>query len=81
MEKQSDLVAFRDGWEPFGQRFPKLRQFCAGIATVLPGTSTVESDFIVLNWEYDGFRSSFTDFSLEGVMQVQAVYATPEHEA
>jgi hypothetical protein len=69
LEKQSDLVTFREGWEPFGQHFPKLRQFCAGIATVFPGTSTVESDFSVLNWEYDDFRSSLTDFSLEGVMQ------------
>jgi hypothetical protein len=68
LEKQSDLVTFREGWEPFGQHFPKLCQFCAGIATVFPGTSTVESDFSVLNWEYDDFRSSLTDFSLEGVM-------------
>jgi hypothetical protein len=69
LEKQSNPVAFSDGWEPFGQHFPKLRQFCAGIATVVPGTSTVESDFRVLNWECDEFRSSLTDFSLESVMQ------------
>jgi hypothetical protein len=58
-----------------------LRQFCAGIATVFLGTSTVESDFGVLNWEYDDFRSSLTDFSLEGVMQCKQFKKTPEHEA
>jgi hypothetical protein len=68
-EKQSDPVAVSDGWEPFGRRFPNLRQFCAGIATVFPGTSTVESDFSVLIWECDEFRSSLTDFSLEVIMQ------------
>jgi hypothetical protein len=68
LEKQSGIVEFKEGWEPFGQRYPKLRQFCDGIATVFPGTSTVESDFSVLNWECDEFRS-LTDFSLESVMQ------------
>jgi hypothetical protein len=42
--------------------------FCAGIAAIVPGTSTVESDVSVLNWEYDEFRFVFTGFSLEGVM-------------
>jgi hypothetical protein len=55
LEKQLDTVSFSDGWEPLGHRFPKLRQFCGGIATVFPGMSTVESDFSVLNWEYDEF--------------------------
>jgi hypothetical protein len=61
------------GGSLFGQRFPKLSQFCAGIATVFPGTSTVESDFSVLNWECDEFRSSLTDFSLLRRYAVQAV--------
>jgi hypothetical protein len=69
LEKQSDPVVFSDGSEHFGQRFLKLRQFCAGIATVFPGASPVESDFSVLKWEGDEMRSSLTDFSLEGVMQ------------
>jgi hypothetical protein len=69
LEKKSDIVEFKESWEPFGQRYRKFRQFCAGITTVFPGTSTVESDFSVLNWECDEFRSSLTDFSFEGVMQ------------
>jgi hypothetical protein len=69
LEKQLDTVNFTDGWEPLGHRFPNLRQFCSGIAIFFPETSTVESDFSVLNWEYDEFRSSLTEFSLEGNMQ------------
>jgi hypothetical protein len=48
LEKQSDLVAFREGRGPFGQHFSKMRQFCAGIASFFPGTSTVVFDFRVL---------------------------------
>jgi hypothetical protein len=68
LEKQLDTVSFTDGWEALRHRFPKLRQFCGSITTVFPGTSTVESDFSILNWEYDEFRSSLTEFSLEGIM-------------
>jgi hypothetical protein len=62
-------VSFADGWRRLGVRFPKLRQFCGGIATVFPGTSTVESDFGVINWEYDEFRGSLTEFSFKGILQ------------
>jgi hypothetical protein len=69
LEIQPSIVSFADGWRPLGVRFSKLRQFCGGIATVFPGTSTVESDFSVINWEYDEFRGSLTEVSLEGILQ------------
>jgi hypothetical protein len=31
----------------------------------------VESDFRVLNWEFDEYRSALTEFSLEGIMQAK----------
>jgi hypothetical protein len=34
LEKQSDLVEFREEKETVGKRFRKVRQFCAGTATV-----------------------------------------------
>lgn len=46
-----------------------LRKFCGGLAAVFPGTSTVESDFSVINWEYDEFWGLLTEFSLEGILQ------------
>eukprot|EP00171_Calliarthron_tuberculosum_P004072 IDg4072t1 len=69
LESLPSIVSFADSWRPVGLRFRKLRQFCGGIATVFPGTSTVESDFSVINWEYDEFCTSLTEFSLEGILQ------------
>jgi hypothetical protein len=56
-------------WQPFGTRFAKLRQFCGGLATVVPGTASVESVLSVLKWEHDEFRSTLTELSFEGIMQ------------
>jgi hypothetical protein len=44
-------------------------EFCGVLATIFPGTSTVESDFSILRWEKDNFSKSLSDFGLEGVMQ------------
>jgi hypothetical protein len=44
-------VSFADGGRPVGVRFSKLSKFCGGIATVIPGTSTVEFQFSVTNSE------------------------------
>ncbi|KAI9912892.1 hypothetical protein PsorP6_006676 [Peronosclerospora sorghi] len=52
-----------------GERCPLLQEFTGGIATVFPCTSTVESDFSEITWHKDEYRSSLTDFSLEGILQ------------
>jgi hypothetical protein len=67
-EIQPSIVSFVDCWRPVGVRFSKLRQFCCDIATVIPGTSTMESHFNVINWEYGEVRGSLTEFSLEGIL-------------
>jgi hypothetical protein len=41
-----------------------LVEFCGGLATIFPNTATIESDFAVLRWEKDDFRSDLSDFSL-----------------
>jgi hypothetical protein len=41
-------IGFADARQPHGARFAKLRQFCGGLATVFPGTATVESDLSAL---------------------------------
>ena len=61
-------TSFADGWKMLVDRYPLLCSFIAGLATVFPGTSTVESDFSVIGWEKDDYRTSLTDFSLEGVL-------------
>ena len=62
---------FEDAWKPFNSRFPKLVCFLGGLGTVFPGTSLVEANFSVLKWTKDEFNTSFTDFSLEGVLHAK----------
>jgi hypothetical protein len=42
---------------------------CAASQGVFSGTATVDSDFSMLKWEYDEFRSTLSELSLEGIMQ------------
>jgi hypothetical protein len=65
----SRLQQFADAWQPIGTRFAQLRQFYGGLATVCPGTTTVEPDFSALKWEHDEFRSTTMELSPEGIMQ------------
>jgi hypothetical protein len=67
LEMQPSIVSFADDWRLAGVRFSKLRLFCGGIETVIPGTSTGESQFSAINWEYDEVRGSLTEFSLAGI--------------
>ncbi len=67
----SSQSAFKDGWSLLGRRFPNLMEFCGVIATLFPGTSTVEFDFLILRWEKDAFRKSLSDFGLEGMLQAK----------
>ena len=38
------------------------------ITSVFPGTSTVESDFLIINYKKDDYWKSLTNFSLEGIL-------------
>jgi hypothetical protein len=71
VEKHDHSTLFNVGWDEFKGRFQYLRQFCAGIGCVFANTTTVESDFSVLKWEMDDFRSSMTNLTLEGVFQTK----------
>jgi hypothetical protein len=63
---------FADAWNALGSNgFRNLTAFCGGIATLFPGTCTVESDFSVLRWEKDNFRKNLSDFGLEAVLQAK----------
>lgn len=59
---------FQKAWSPFKSRFSALVDFLGGLATVFPGTATVESDFSVLQWEKNVHRTCLTDLSLEGIL-------------
>ena len=61
-------TTFQNGWKILDSRFPLLCQFVGGLASVFPGTSTVESNFSVIGWEKNEYRTSLTNFSLEGIL-------------
>jgi len=64
-------TSFEEGGKLTQDRFCFLREFCGGLATAFPGTSTVESDFSIVKWEKDVGRVSLTDFSLEGILHAK----------
>ena len=69
IEVMDDSISFDDAWKPISARHPLLCMFFGGLATVFPGTSTVESDFSVIGFEKDDYRQSMTKVSLEGILQ------------
>ncbi|KAH8933356.1 hypothetical protein BDL97_18G026700, partial [Sphagnum fallax] len=64
-------TSFMDGWGLLGSRFPALFEFAGGLASVFPGTSTMEADFSRLRREKDIFKQSLSDFGLECVLHAQ----------
>ena len=53
VDKCDTHTSFKDGWAPMQDCFPKLMDFCGGLATAFPNTASVESDFSIINWEKD----------------------------
>ncbi|KAI2493008.1 hypothetical protein MHU86_2095 [Fragilaria crotonensis] len=71
--------SFEENWRVLGNAsFPNLIEFCGVIATLFPGTCTVESDFSILRWEKDDFRKSLSDFGLQAVLQTKQYRAIQE---
>jgi hypothetical protein len=62
---------FGKAWRPLGNRFPYMLRFAAGLASVMFGTSTVEVDFLTINYEKDDHHSTLTSFSLEGILHLR----------
>ena len=75
--KLAGNVPFNEAWSIPGlqNRFPDLVEFLGGLATPFPNTATVESDFSILKWEKDDYRSSLTSFSLEGILHCRQFFA------
>ena len=67
-EMTGTSVSFQDAWAPVAGRFKMLKEFCGGIATVFPNSTTVEADFSRFGLEKTEYRKSLTDLSLEGVL-------------
>ena len=73
---KDSYLLFDESWSPVGVGFQELKSFAGGIATVMPGTSSVEADFSLNSWHKDVYSKSMTDFSLESILHcLQAAYA------
>jgi hypothetical protein len=66
---QSTDSAFQNCWSPSGSNFFELRKYTSSIATVIPGTICVQSDFSLNNWIKDPNSRRLTDFSLEAILR------------
>jgi len=68
LTKGSEDSDFGKAWQQFRNRFPYMLRFEAGLASVMPGTTTMEADFSTINYEKDDHRSTLTSFFLEGIL-------------
>jgi hypothetical protein len=64
LENQPKSIGFSEASAVCQGRFSKLREFSGVLATVFPGTATVQSDFSIVNWVKNDYRSAMTDLSL-----------------
>ena len=54
--------------KPISELYKNLKEFTAGLSCIFPGTAAVESDFSIIGYEKNDYRSNLTDFSLEGIL-------------
>lgn len=68
VDQMPEFVDFHEAWSALELRFPKVCTFAGGFASLYPCTTRVESDFFVISWKKDDYRSSLMDLSLNGIM-------------
>lgn len=72
LDKCSDVsTSFDEGWNLCKGRFVDLCQFAGGLASMFPNTASVEADFSLVGGEKTVYRTSLTDFSLEGILHAK----------
>jgi hypothetical protein len=68
-QARTDSSTFENCWSPLlGREYDDLRNYRGGIASVMPGTGSVESDFSIVIWTKDSKSQRLTDFSLEAIL-------------
>ena len=67
-QARSATQSFEKSWSQLGNNFDDLQTFCGAIASVMLGTSNVESDFSLINGTKDSGRQSLTNSSLLSTM-------------
>ena len=61
-------AAYMDAWNGLQNTDLFLERFVGGLATIFPGTSTVERDFLVIKYEKTRNHMCLSDASLEGIL-------------
>jgi hypothetical protein len=69
-----DTADFDVAWEGLSAKYGNLHKFFGGLATVFPGTSSVESDFSLLKMTSDVHSTNLTDFSLESKLHAKQFF-------
>ncbi|ETV77024.1 hypothetical protein H257_08940 [Aphanomyces astaci] len=64
-------TTFNDAWDVASHQWLRLRAFCVGLATIVPNTTSVQSDFSILKWEIDPNWTDLMHLSLEGIFQAK----------
>lgn len=55
-------------WEPERRCFQSQRLYAAGLACMMPTTGRVESDISFMSYRKNEYKTTLSDFSLEGAM-------------
>jgi hypothetical protein len=71
IDKCDNKTSFNDAWAAVGGGHMHLQRFCGGLASAFANTTSIESDFSILKWEMDEFRTSMMHLSLEGIFQAK----------
>jgi hypothetical protein len=71
IDQHDHTTSFNSAWDDLKRRFEALRAFSGNLASAFPNTTSVESDFSILEWEKDDNRKAMTNLSLEGTFQAK----------
>ncbi len=73
LDKHDVQTTFNDAWDAVPQQAQaeRLRAFFGGLATAFANTTTVKSNFSIIKWEMDEFRTCLMHLSLEGIFQTK----------
>jgi hypothetical protein len=50
LHSKTSVQSFKECWNPLGKDYDLLKEFCGDLVSVMTGTSSVESDFLLINW-------------------------------
>jgi hypothetical protein len=70
----------KETWNLLREKSTLLRDFAGGLSTVFPSTAAVESDFSLIKWGKDEFRSALTDCFLQGTLHCIEYKAVLKHK-